>query len=663
MFLLTDCEITLSMPTRKSPAYALVRSRRARDVESAQPPEGGRSLSRSLIRAGLFLAAGTICIVFILLLEVDRNIIHSKPVPNPATAEAKAAAAEVGYPAAASAIKLPSPPPPSPVSPSPPPPPPSPLPPPPPAPQPPPAPEPPPPPPPPPPPRPPFSRRLPCASWCHPHQDHCNWEEEHARCACSGCSYCEAERAAASLDVGANAFGACPEDEGGAVDLSVPDPLPAPPALRCERREAEGAGYVHVRAGVLTRRGKPYRFFGANLWFGASLGAKRSGARARLGRELDRLVALGVTNVRVMASSEGAGDEVVGADGSWSEPKGPHAASASTRVLPSMQPRVRAMNADVLEGLDYLLTELGRRDMTAVLTLSNMWLWSGGLAQYVGWATGETPPLMRPDSSDWDAFQRFTIRFYSLPAAKAMYYDFVRAVVGRVNSISGARYADDPAIMAWQLANEPRPLTNGAAYRLWIREAAALIRSLDCRHLISLGSEGRTPFQSYVGNQIPEDHEHVDYVTAHIWPQNWKWYDSKRQDVGYAFGKAAAYLADAVGVADALGKPLVVEEFGLARDDMSYAADATTARRDDFYRRLCRAFADAPPRVAAGLNFWGWAGEGRPREPGGIWRPGDALIADPPHEYQGWYSVYDVDKGTGAIIKECVGLLTADTGA
>ena len=51
-------------------------------------------------------------------------------------------------------------------------------------------------------------------------------------------------------------------------------------------------------------------------------------------------------------------------------------------------------------------------------------------------------------------------------------------------------------------------------------------------------------------------------------------------------------------------------------------------------------------------NFWAWGGIGRPRKPKSVWKSGDDLIGDPPHEYQGWYSVYHTDKSTHTIIKE-----------
>ena len=51
--------------------------------------------------------------------------------------------------------------------------------------------------------------------------------------------------------------------------------------------------------------GRPYRFAGTNMWYAAYLGNTGPGGdRARLTRELDRVAVLGISNIRLLGSSE-----------------------------------------------------------------------------------------------------------------------------------------------------------------------------------------------------------------------------------------------------------------------------------------------------------------------------------------------------------------------
>ena len=68
---------------------------------------------------------------------------------------------------------------------------------------------------------------------------------------------------------------------------------------------------------------------------------------------------------------------VVGADGE-------HGVTA--KVEPTLQVAPSVYNDTMLAGLDYLLMEMGKRDMKAVLYLNNAWEWSGGYGQYLEWA-------------------------------------------------------------------------------------------------------------------------------------------------------------------------------------------------------------------------------------------------------------------------------------
>ena len=195
--------------------------------------------------------------------------------------------------------------------------------------------------------------------------------------------------------------------------------------------------FVRVDGTRFSRRGKPYFVAGAHLWYAGYLGAPEGvGDRARLVRELDSLRAIGVNNVRVLAVSE--------------------ASAMKSAMRPATTSAPGQYDENLLAGLDFLMAELARRDMTAVLYLNNFWQWSGGMTQYVNWFTG-TPALDFNETGDQPAFIENSARFYGIAAAQAEFRNVIHTLVHRVNTVTGVPYRDDPAVMAWQLANEPRP--------------------------------------------------------------------------------------------------------------------------------------------------------------------------------------------------------------
>ena len=231
--------------------------------------------------------------------------------------------------------------------------------------------------------------------------------------------------------------------------------------------------FVEVKDGRFVRGGSPYYYVGANMWYGAILGSTGEGGnRARLRQELDSLKAIGITNLRVLA----------GADG----PDG-----VAAKVEPALQTAPGVYNDALLDGLDYMLAEMGRRGMTAVIYLNNAWEWSGGYGQYLEWSGAGRRPV--PAVDGWPAYMDYVKRFVMSPEAKALFAGHVRNIVSRTNRYTGVRYADDPTIMSWQICNEPRAFsTEGKdAFAKWIADVAALIDSLAPRQLISTGSEGK----------------------------------------------------------------------------------------------------------------------------------------------------------------------------
>lgn len=136
----------------------------------------------------------------------------------------------------------------------------------------------------------------------------------------------------------------------------------------------------------------------------------------------------------------------------------------------------------------------------------------------------------------------------------------------------------------------------------------------------------------------------------HIWPQNWGWGDaSSAASYEKALTASLAYLDDHVRRAQAIGKPLVVEEFGLARDGQRTDAGGGVERRNAYYGAVGRR---ASQLGVSGVLPWAWSGEGRPHRPGGYWVAGDAFTGDPPHEPQGWYGILDTDESTLRLLRQ-----------
>jgi len=408
------------------------------------------------------------------------------------------------------------------------------------------------------------------------------------------------------------------------------------------QRSTSASEFVSIRNRRFERHGKSYRFVGTNFPHAIMLGDPGwQGGRARLVRELDLLHSVGVINLRLLAGSEGsfqAGDGrrgLVQQPGRWDE--------------------------GLLRGLDFTLAQMAERDMTGVLYLTNYWEWSGGMAKYVNWATGEPIPDPGEPGGRHTVADRmnFAARFYGLPRAQELFRSSVAHLLNRRNTVNGRLYAEEPAIMSWQLSNEPRPGTdepaseaNLPAFCSWMDETARFIKTRAPRQLVSTGSEGTIGClgKSEVFLQAHQSPA-VDYATLHVWVMNWGWLKEPRLGPQYeqAAARAVQYVHLHIDLADQLGKPLIMEEFGIGRDEGSTDADSPTRMRDDFYGRMFRCVLDScragGPLQAS--NFWEWAGEGSLR----AHRERQTRQARV-HESVGYNGVLQSDRGTLAVIQK-----------
>jgi len=298
------------------------------------------------------------------------------------------------------------------------------------------------------------------------------------------------------------------------------------------------ASIVERQGPRLVEDGRPFHAAGTNCYY-LMVTAADPDRRHLVDEVLEEAAAMGLNAIRTWAFHDGGGRN-------------------------ALQTAPGIYDERVFRGLDYVLDRASGLGLRVILPLVNNWLDYGGMDQYVRWS--ETA--------------RFHDDFYTDLSCRSMYRGHLEAMTGRVNTVNGRRYRDDPTILAWELANEPRCLSDPTGNRLqgWIEEMSLHLKGLDPNHLVGTGSEGffrdAEPGPWYrdgsQGVDFVRNHAApgIDFAGGHSWPDPW----------GIGTGAAVELLARQVGEArDRLGKPFLLGEFGKLRDG---AAAAPRARYD-----------------------------------------------------------------------------------
>jgi len=403
-----------------------------------------------------------------------------------------------------------------------------------------------------------------------------------------------------------------------------------------------GQNFVETVGNSFQLNDKTYQYIGCNYWYGGYMGATN---KRRLTEELDFLAFQNVTNLRVFICGEG--------DSTY-----PY------RVHPNLQEMPRVYNENLLQGFDYFLTEAGKRNMKVVFVLNNNWEWSGGFGQYLEWANKGKAPLPKTNDWDWNNYCKYIGQFYTCDSCLVWSNAWIKKIVNRKNTVSGLLYRNDASIMAWELANEPRPMDSSAIepYKNWVSQTSAFIKSLDKNHLVTIGTEGviSTFYSEEIYTSI-HNNKNIDYATLHLWPKTWRWYngDSKASVSDSTLDKTKKYIEQHAGLAKEMNRPLVIEEFGLHRDGNSFDPIASVNHRNKYYDYVFRV---GKANGVSGYNFWGFAGMAANYNPNGFMQKGMTYSADPPQEEQGLYSVFMSDSGTWKVIAKRLGLLQRQKG-
>jgi mannan endo-1,4-beta-mannosidase len=200
-------------------------------------------------------------------------------------------------------------------------------------------------------------------------------------------------------------------------------------------------------------------------------------------------------------------------------------------------------------------------------------------------------------------------------------------------------------------------VNNKEAFAEWLAASARLIRSIDPNHMISTGSEG------YYGCEWDMDlceaiHaiDEISYINCHVWPYNWKWMrgDHMREDLEQSCQYTEEYINMHLALGEKIQKPVVVEEFGMPRDNMDFRKGSSVACRDMYYTYVFDLIVKSREKngVFAGCNFWSWGGyaETNPDDHE-YWAKGDDYTGDPAQEQQGLNSIFVEDESTMRIIR------------
>jgi mannan endo-1,4-beta-mannosidase len=336
----------------------------------------------------------------------------------------------------------------------------------------------------------------------------------------------------------------------------------------CARSAAAAGGEFVVRSGdTLMLEGRPFFFTGANAYYLMESAARGDTAAVR----------------GVFAAAAGLGMRVLR---TWAFHDSPD--SLDPAVL---QYRPGAYNATALRALDYVVATANEYGLRLVLPLVNSWDDYGGMNQYARWRAGYPAAAPGQHARHGEAHQRTLVRgargqsfraavtadwghddFYRDPLIRSWFRDHMAVITRRVNTRNGVAYRDDPTIMAWELANEPRSMDpSGETVAVWAEEMANELKSLDPAHLVGTGEEGfdvspagydpdayggeRWLFDGTAGVAFTRNSalQAVDIMGTHLYPEAWN----------LTPGTGNAWITDHVRIAGNLRKPLLVGEFGV----------------------------------------------------------------------------------------------------
>ncbi|KAK6919572.1 Glycoside hydrolase, family 5 [Dillenia turbinata] len=259
----------------------------------------------------------------------------------------------------------------------------------------------------------------------------------------------------------------------------------------------------------------------------------------------------------------------------------------------------------VFVALDHVIAEAGRHGIRLLLSLVNNLQAFGGKTQYVKWAWEEGVGLSSSNDS-----------FFFDPSIRHYFKNYVKTVLTRKNTITGIEYRDDPTIFAWELMNEPRCTSDASGDSLqdWIEEMAAFVKSIDSKHLLTLGLEGfygpkspksltvnPGPWSSLLGADFIRNSKisAIDFASAHIYPDQWFHDQGLEEKLKFVAKWTRSHIEDGD---KELKKPVMFTEFGLS----NLNKDFHPAQRERFYKVVFDILHESAKHNGSGAGSFVW---------------------------------------------------------
>ncbi len=252
-------------------------------------------------------------------------------------------------------------------------------------------------------------------------------------------------------------------------------------------------------------------------------------------------------------------------------------------------------------GGEFLLTKANRTAEEQTIVDRSFELFDN----YVALAHQYDIKLVLSLADHWDYFgnlDSYGAPHYSTPSSVEKFKAFITELLQHHNPLTGYTYAEDPAIMMWELANEPRCSSGCDAeiFKAWASDVSSLLKTLAPNHLVSIGAESSFghngtgddfKFIQYV-NDLPT----IDAISAHLYPTWWNMSDAE----------TLANIDQLAEVGRVLNKPTYIGEFSWpVASEASVAEDLQTRYQKfvDWYAR-----AEENKDSIGGMHAWQLSG-------------------------------------------------------